>query len=185
MPSEIESLVEAVYGSINVTLKDGWSQALDDAKQKMELKQYESEKVASRLLVAEPGDPFDLIEQFNQQLDDDEDPEVHEAVRAATREGDPSVTIVFINSERELNEEPTVAEVREMLDCSAKLNHRGLYQEIIDNGVLPERWKKNAHLRYARLLQLDKKNQARVGGFTLTVDEDIGIVIDKDGEDDG
>jgi CRISPR-associated endonuclease/helicase Cas3 len=185
VPTAIEGLVEAVYGRDGVASEDGWSGALEDAKNKMEFEQTESEKAASRLLVSSPRDPSDLIEQFNDQLTDDEDPEVHKTVRAATREGDPSVTVVMVEANTALAAEPTVAEVRNLLDRSAKLSHQGVFHALVAEGVTPKEWAKNAYLRNARLLQLDGQNQAQVDRFKVTVDEKLGIVIEKDGKNNG
>jgi len=185
VPTEIESLVEFVYGSDIAVTEDGWAEAMADARNEMKFRQSESEKAASRLLVLEPTYPTEVIEQFNDQLADDEDPEIHKAVRAATREGDPSVTVVMIEANVTLTPEPTVAEVRDLLDRSAKLSHPGIYSVLVTNGIVPKEWVKNAHLCHARLLQLDENNQSRVEGFVLTVDEKLGIVIDKDGENNG
>jgi len=184
VPNDIERLVEAVYGPDDVTHEVGWSGELEDARKKMEFEQTESEKSATRLLVAEPGDPADLIEQFNNQLTDDEDPEVHKAVRAATREGDPSVTVIMADANTVLSAEPTLTEVRDLLDNSVKLSHRGVYRAVA-TGFVPKEWGKNVHLRHVRLLRLDEQNQVRVGEFLLTVDEKLGIVIEKEREDNG
>jgi len=185
VPTEIEGLVEAVYRQSVLSVGDDWLGALEDARKKMTFKQAESEKAASWLLVSKPGDPADIVEHFNSQLTDEEDPEVHKAVRATTREGDPSVTVAMVEANAVLTAQPTVAEVRHLLDRSAKLAHRGVFDALVVDGVVPEEWADNAHLRHTRLLRLDGQNQVRVGGFVLTVDEELGIVIEKDGEDNG
>lgn len=185
VPTEIEGLVEIVYGQSVLSVGDDWLGTLENARRKMAFEQTESEKAASRLLVSKPGDPSDLIEQFNSQLTDEEDPEVHEAVRAATREGNSSITVVMVEANAVLTAEPTIIEVRDLLDHSAKLSHRGIYHALVANGVVPEEWAKNAHLRHTRLLRLDGWNQCRIVGFVLTVDEKLGIVIEKEGKDNG
>jgi CRISPR-associated endonuclease/helicase Cas3 len=185
IPTEIEELVEAVYGPDDVTQDVGWSEALECAKKNMEFEQSESEKAASQLLVSRPGDPADIVQKFNSELMDDEDPEVHKAVRAATREGDPAVTVIMVDVSTLLNQEPTIAEVRDLLNRSVKLSHRGVYHALVADGVKPKEWARNAHLRHARLLRLNERNQSRVDGFILTVDEKLGIVIEKESEDDG
>jgi CRISPR-associated endonuclease/helicase Cas3 len=184
VPTEIEGLIESVYGPDEVITEAGWPEALEEARADMELIQTESEKAAFRLLVSQPSDPADLIEQFNNQLTDDEDPLVHEAVRAATREGDPSVTIVAVNANTVISDKPTLAEIRNLLDHSVKLSHKGIYHALVDS-VTPKEWAKNAHLRHIRLLQLDERSQCPVGGFLLTADEKLGIVIEKEGENNG
>ena len=185
IPSEIEDLVEMVYGESVPVSDAGWVETLEKAKEKMEFERSESEKAAYRLLVSKPKDPSDLIEQFNDRLADDEDPEVHKSVRAATREGDPSITVVMIEEGTTLTSEPKISEVRKLLDRSAKLSHRGVFHAMLGKGESPREWAKNAHLRHARLLRLDGQNKGRVENYVLTVDEKLGVAIAKEGENGG
>jgi len=185
LPTEIEILIEAVYGTESVVPEGGWNEAMENAKSNMESKQTNSQNKARNLLVLEPGDPLDIIEKFNTQLIDDEDPEVHQAVKAATREGDPSITVVIIEHDTILMDKPDKVEVRKLLDRSAKLSHRGIYHGLVKDGVVPGEWTSNAHLRHARLLRLNEQNQVEVDGFTLTVDEKLGVVIEKEVQSNG
>jgi CRISPR-associated endonuclease/helicase Cas3 len=180
VPSEIEQLIEFVYSGDEAPANDGWPQALAEAQAAMEFERSESEKKACRLLVSKPKDPSDLVEQFNDQLADDEDPTVHKDVRAATREGEPSITVVMVPQGEVLTNEPEIPEVKKLLDRSVKISKRGLFQELV-NGVQPTEWAKNAHLRHARCVRLDAQSQAIVGAYTMTVDEKLGVVIDKSG----
>lgn len=178
IPTEIEALVEAVYGESAMDYGHDWNTALQQAKEEMEHACNESAKAARNLLVCQPRSPSDLIEEFNDQLADDEDPQVHKDVRAATREGDPSITVVMLRAETILTDRPGVSEVRALLDRSAKLSHRGIFQLFVDEGESPPEWANNAHLRYTRLLRLDGHNQGRVGNYVLTADEELGVVIE-------
>lgn len=185
IPPEIETLVEAVYVEPAMVYGDDWNAALKQAKEQMEYDRNESEKSANGLLVCYPKCPSDLIEEFNNQLYDDEDPDVHRTVRAATREGDPSITAVILPANTVLTADPDVSEVRALLDQSAKLSHRGIFHSLLDNGRSPNEWARNAHLKHARLLRLDGQNKVRVGKYVLTVDEALGIVIEKEGDING
>ncbi|MDD5219471.1 MAG: CRISPR-associated helicase Cas3' [Candidatus Bipolaricaulis sp.] len=183
IPDDIEPLVEAVYGSDVTPCCDHWSAALTDAKAAMEHAAAESQKAAARLLVKAPSAPEDLLEGFNPALVDDEDPEVNKALRAATRQGPPSITAVFLEEGRTLSPKPETTEIRELLDRSAKISHVGLFHTLVSDGEQPEEWSDCAHLRHARLLRLDRWNQAEIGSYVITVDERLGIVIAKEGED--
>jgi len=180
VPTDIEALVEAVYGPEIFPPNDDWTTALAAAKDKMEFERTESEKAARRLLVSKPKDPTDLIEEFNDQLADDEDPEVHKMIRAATREGDLSVRVVMVPKDTILSSEPEIPEVRNLLDQSANISHRGVFHAIIERGKQPKEWAKCAHLRHARLLRLDVQGRGRVASYILTVDEKAGVVIEKE-----
>jgi CRISPR-associated endonuclease/helicase Cas3 len=181
----MEALVEAVYGESPLDCDEGWKAALGEAQLRMEHDRDESEKAAGNLLVCHPKCPSDLVEEFNNQLADDEDPQVHKTIRAATRQGDPSITVVMLPADTVLAADPDVPEVRRVLDRSAKLSHRGVFQSLLDKGRSPREWAENAHLRHARLLRLDERNQGWVGEYVLTVDEELGVVIERDGENDG
>lgn len=185
VPNEIEGLVEAVYGQGVMRVGGDWLGALEEARRTMASKQSKSEEAARQLLVSTPSDPEDLIEQFNSQLIDEEDPEVHKTVRAATREGDPSVTAIMVEASTMLAAEPTVTEVRDLLDRSVKLSHQGIYHALVRDGVVPEEWGRNAHLRHVRLLRLDGRNRCQVDRFVLTADEELGVLIQKESEDGG
>jgi CRISPR-associated endonuclease/helicase Cas3 len=183
VPTDVESLIEAVYGSDEGSPDQPWRAALSEAKQNMEHSHAESEKSARRLLVSMPRDPFDLIEDFNDRLVDDEDPEVHKTVRAATREGDPSISVVFVEADAVTDAEPDLAEVRGLLDRSVKLSHKGVFHALLNGGESPRAWTANAHLRGSRLVRLDSRGGAVTGDYLLFVDEDLGVVIRKVGEE--
>jgi len=184
IPEEIEEMIESVYGSEEAPCGEGWNEALSTARSLMESQQEESEQAAGRLLVSAPEDPADFIERFNDQLTDDENPEVHKTMRAATREGDPSITVVMLPVGVALSDAPGIPEVRKLLDRSAKINHRGVFRALLHDGESPKAWARNAHLSHARLLRLDEQHQARIGNRTVTVDEQLGIIIKMQDETD-
>lgn len=185
VPADIEGLIETVYGEAAMDCGEEWNTPLIRAKENMDYDFNESAKAAGNLLVSRPKCAGDLIEDFNDQLADDDDPEAHKTIRAATREGDPSVTVVMLPRDAILTDDPGIPEVRRLLDHSAKLNHMGIFRPLLDQGESPREWAHSAHLRYTRLLRLDVKNRGRVGNYLLTVDEELGVVIEKDGENNG
>jgi CRISPR-associated endonuclease/helicase Cas3 len=180
VPADIEALVEAVYGELSEEADESWRVAIEKADETMMGEILASKTFARQLLVAEPQDPSDLVEQFNSQLLDDEDPQIHKTVRAETREGDPSINVVMLPADMALTRDPTVSEVRRLLDYSVKLSHKALFQAFLRDGEAPAEWAKNVHLRHARLLRLDKRNQGRVGSHILTLDEQLGVVIENE-----
>lgn len=183
IPKDVEHLVEAVYKPDVTPSSDAWANALSDARDTMEHSQSESRKAASRLLVKSPRAPEDLIEDFNIALVDDEDPEVHKALRAATRQGRPSISVVFLPEDCILSQEPELPEVRRLLDRSAKITHPGVFHALRESGELPKEWSNCAHLRHARLLRVDGRNEARIGDYVITVDRELGVVIEKEVKD--
>ena len=81
--------------------------------------------------------------------------------------------------------DPDVSEVRGLLDRSVKLNHRGLFLTLLKDGERPKEWATNAHLRHARLVRLDGRNQGSIGDYVLTVNGKLGVVIEKEGGNNG
>jgi CRISPR-associated endonuclease/helicase Cas3 len=179
-PNEIETLVEAVYGDSSEEADESWRIALEQTFETMEGGYLASKTIARQLLVAEPQDPADLVEEFNSQLLEDDDPQVHKAVRAATREGDPSITVVMLSADAGLTSDPTISEVRRLLDSSVKLSHKALFHEFLQNGEAPTQWANNAHLRHARLLRLDERNSGHAGNYRLTLEKQLGLVIETE-----
>ena len=183
IPQDVESLVEAVYGPEVDRPSSDWVIALSEARDEMDYSKAESRKAASDLLVRGPCAPDDLIEDFNPALVDDEDPEVHRALRAATRQGRPSVTVVFLSEEQALTPRPKVPEVRELLDRSVKLSHRGVFHALLNGGEQPKEWAGCAHLRHVRLVRLSRRSQTNIGDYAITVDRTLGVVIEKEVKD--
>jgi CRISPR-associated endonuclease/helicase Cas3 len=179
VPTEIGGVVDAVYGPEGAQEDKSWREALDEARWEMECERSESETAARRLLVSKPKAPADLIEQFNDQLAEDEDPEVHKSIRAATREGDPSITVVMLPSGMTLKSKPTISEVRKLLDRSAKMAHKGVFRAMLNEGESPKGWAENAHLRHSRLLRLDEGSKGQIGNYILTLEKDTGVIIEK------
>ncbi len=185
LPMEIEGLVEAAYGVCDSAHGDDWKHALEQAHIIMEHGRSESGREAGRILISAPASPSDLIEVFNDQLLEDEDPMVHRTLRASTREGNPSITVVMVPAKTALSDEPDVLEVRSLLEHSVKLSAYGLFKALLEEGERPREWAGNAHLRHARIARLDQNNSACVGGYSLTADEALGVVSEKDGGDNG
>ncbi|AGG07000.1 CRISPR-associated protein Cas3 [Dehalococcoides mccartyi] len=185
VPAETEKLIEKVYGTDEEICGPDWIEALEKAKRNLVHEQEESQKAASRLLICPPCDSEDIVRQFNCELFDDDDPEVHTAIRAATREGDPSIMLVMVNAGAVLAAEPALDEVRDLLGHSTMLSYKGLYHELASNCETPKGWEKNTHLNHARLMCLDENNRAKIGGYILTVNEKLGIVIEKESKDNG
>ncbi len=180
IPSEIEGLVESVYcDTRSYNWYESWRIALDAAKERMQHDCKESEKLAKNILICRPQEPRELIEAFNDRLIDDDNPRVHESVRAATREGDPAATIVMLPENTELRKHPDVSDVRLLLDQSVKLSHKGIFRVVLDKVFSPSEWQKNPHLRYTRLLRLNGQQQGIVGSYVLTANEELGVVIER------
>jgi len=190
LPDDIEPLVEQVYGEQEPVAPDGeWTQALTESRHHMMERLAEAERKARRLLVPEPGDPEDMIEHFNMDLVEDDDPNVHESIQAATRLGDPSVQVVCVIETESgqtlpdglpvsLQAEPDSALTRHLLDASLPLSHRGVFHAL-KREAPPAAWRKNHHLRFHRAVVF-REGTAPAGEWQLRLDPDLGLVIEKE-----
>jgi len=181
VPREVEALINAVYGPQNPASEVQWSQELERAKTQMDERIKETEIKAKGIVVGQPKDPRDLLEEFNMSLFDDEDPEKHEEVKAATREGRPAITTIMLPKKEIINRDPDAAETRFLLDHSVRLSNPALFRVLLENGERPVEWSRNADLRYARLVRYDDSGRCVIGDIELRLSEELGIEIVKRG----
>ncbi len=171
LPTEIEALVEAVYGTESAVPHGDWTNALAEALAGFEVATDDSIGHASQLLVREPDEPDELIERFNRKLDDDDDPATDEKIRAATREGGPSVRTVFLTEGERVPKSIGIPETRWLLDRSVAISQESLFYKLRDMKV-PDSWRSNAHLRHCRLVEVGKTK-----GIVVKVSKDLGVEI--------
>ncbi|MBF0554458.1 MAG: CRISPR-associated helicase Cas3' [Nitrospirae bacterium] len=171
VPAEIEALVEAVYRRDCDGVDNDWSSALKEALAGFEVATDDSIGHARHLVVRQPDDPAELIERFNRELEDDDDPATDKKVRAATREGEPSIKVVFLNNGEKLPKTVIAEEVRWLLDRSASISNKSLFSKLLALKV-PAAWQSNAHLRHCRLVKVGKTK-----GINVTVTQELGVDI--------
>ncbi len=171
VPAEIEALVEAVYGPECGGTDDDWSSALVEALAGFEVATDDSIGHARHLVVRQPDDPAELIERFNRELEDDDDPSTDIKVRAATREGEPSIRTVFLVNDEELPKTIGIKEVMWLLDRSAPVAQKSLFPKLLSLKV-PAAWQSNAHLRHCRLVKVGKTK-----GINVEVSQELGVEI--------
>ncbi len=171
VPAEIEALVEAVYGPECGGADDNWSGALAEALAGFEVATDDSIGHARYLVVRQPDDPAELIERFNRELEDGDDPATDIKVRAATREGEPSIRTVFLINDEKLPKTIGSEEARWLLDRSASISQKSLFSKLLALKV-PAAWQSNAHLRHCRLVEVEK-----TAGINVKVSQDLGVEI--------
>lgn len=171
VPTEIEVLVESVYGESAVACDDGWSLVLEEARAGLEVATDDSIGNARHLIVRQPDDPVELIERFNRELEDDDDPATDTKVRAATREGEPSVRTVFLNKDEKPPRTIGSRETTWLTDRAASISQRSLLAKLLALKV-PVSWQSNAHLRHCRLVEIGKTK-----GINVRISKDLGVEI--------
>lgn len=206
LPDDIEPLVKAVYDDEARIPDEAWQTALDKALREVEQERNRAQETAKNVVVSardtngETKDPATFVDFPAKPLYDDDDPEVNRQLRAATRDGDPSVTVVClcrhndriylfddkgepdIAQELDLSKEPTPDLTRKFVNLSLPLSNRTLFEELAHDKTperLPPSWKKSPVLRHYRALVFDG-NSTEVNGLHLRLDRELGLVIEKE-----
>jgi CRISPR-associated endonuclease/helicase Cas3 len=192
LPDDLEGLIEAVYGDRPLAVPDAnWREALDASRRDLDTRRERDRLAARRLLVKPPDYPDDLLEDFCQQLEE-ENPEVHPTLQALTRLGEPTVQVVCLchtpngpkldpTDPRPLapGRVPDLGEAKRLLRASLTLNHGGVVRHLLAQDV-PPGWRQSALLRYHRAAVFDA-GFLRAGAYTVRLDPELGAVIAKSG----
>lgn len=191
LPDDIDQVVQGVYEhSEPAVLSSEWAEALANSKEQMEHRRAEDSRKADRILIDKPGYPEDLIAQFNKQLGEDEDPNTHASVKAATRDGDPSIQIVCLRVEGDrtitlagsadvdFDVEPGKQLTESLLKSSLSIQQKGLFHTLAQQ-LPPPGWSESPHLRFSRAVVFND-NVANVGRYKLSLDRDLGLVVKKE-----
>lgn len=171
MPTEIEHLVEAVYGEVPSVTDDTWEDALFLAHVVSKVTTDDCVGHARQIILRQPDDPLELVERFNRTLEDDDDPATEHAVRAATRDGLPSIRTVFLRDGESPPRKIGNEEARWLTERSAPIHKKALYEKLLSMKV-PANWDNNAHLRYCRLVQVGNTK-----GIQVDLTKELGVVI--------
>ncbi len=206
LPCQIEKLVEQVYGEEPSEMQDPngeWRQSLDKTWASFEQGRAAAQSKAAGVVVCEPGRPKYLVEKFSLQLEEDDDPRVHQTLRAATRDGQPSVSVacllrtsrgVFLPDQNgdpdhahpvDLSAKPSLDQARALLHASLPVSQPALFKELSQNAA-PPGWRDSPHLRFHRAVEFPESDGGRalVAGHTLRLDGELGLVIEKEEEGD-
>ncbi|MEN6480246.1 MAG: CRISPR-associated helicase Cas3' [Anaerolineales bacterium] len=197
LPRETESLVEDVYGSEErlMPLSESMLQQLADARSAMQRERREMEFEAARRLIATP-DRNDLFEEGTAGLEED-DPELSDFMRAATRLSPPSITLVClrgsltaahvetsgggvtVNLTQTITHDLVIALANQRVESS---DYRLVKHFVAQDP--PSGWRKNAFLRYARPVFFDENGRYAPEEETwqLILDNQLGLyVAEKEG----
>lgn len=184
VPDDIQNFVESVYDDSQdapADLSEAARRLWDASRAAMLLKRQHDRLEADKRAVRKPQDPGDIFEDFNSQLDEDE-PGVHASLQALTRLTTPSVEIAVLR----LNEawmttiqgKPPLKVARQILCRSLSLAHQGIVQHLMHHpALIPPGWRLSPLLRRVWPVLLDSGSTAQIGGYSLTLDSELGVVI--------
>lgn len=106
----------------------------------------------------------------------EEDEELHPALQALTRLGEPSFNVVLAPEGYELPSELDGDAVRFLLGRSVSVSHRGLVP-VLRELQPPVLFQKRAVLRRHRMVVLDDSSSAVVGRWRLTYSSTVGLEV--------
>ena len=193
IPSQTEHLIGSVYGDpgADPTTSAELQQALDAALEDMRRRQVKETSEAKKRVLRDPGDES-LLDSPVQNLQED-DPCVHEALRALTRLGPPSITLVCLHQTAsglslepeggqriDLFAEPWPELTRRLVEHSVSVSHRVVFNHFSREDP-PVGWRQHPLLRFDRpaifaggVCRLDGT------GYTLVLDRELGLCIVKE-----
>ena len=186
IPDDIDALVEAVYSGDDESISPNqeWRDALKLSLQDADRSRTAEQQKACMVVIDSPDFKDDILDSFNRQLEED-DPNSHPAIRAATRLTNPSIQLVFLpkgagwtniaNSQKR----PSLDQARKLLGRSVSLQHPAVVDHFTQQ-PLPPGWDNSSLLRYHRLAELGTENTCRCGErHVMRLDDELGVVIES------
>jgi CRISPR-associated endonuclease/helicase Cas3 len=186
------SLLEQVYSSSQLSgeFSEGFENALTNAQEKLEEEKESERKMAQAQLLPKPELLFDSLEN-DEQLVDDDDPEVSQRLRAVTRLGDPSITLIplyrqgqdfFLEPTFEtrinLKQKPNLEMAKTLLRRAVSLSNKTVFFHFAYQKA-PEGWRESALLKHARVLPLETNQYVVRDGFKIVLDRTQGVMYDR------
>jgi len=194
LPAETQALIEAVYGPEEPAAPSPWDDALRDARQKMERARRSDEFHARSNLVLPPED--EMLFSSDTQLKDEEDPTIHQSLRALTRLGPPSIQVVCLHRGPngltlepdggdliDLDTPPDDALAADLAHHAVAVSHHAIYKHLA-NGPAPAGWRKHSVLRYYRAAIFDQGIwEERHETYTMQLSRELGLRIARREQD--
>jgi len=191
LPTDTQSLIEAVYGTKQHPDDPVMARALKEAYEQM-IHRYEKDRAQAQLrLVPHPED--ELAMSSHGSARDPDDPSVHRDMQAFTRLGPPSISLICLHDRRgtlfteahggvpvRLDEEPDNDVARELARHSVSVTHRGVYAYYCEQPV-PSGWRRHPFLRHCRAAVFtDEQCWCEGTGYHLYLSRDLGLVIERE-----
>lgn len=197
IPDDVEGLIEKVYDEkmecpdIEITaIKSRWKESLHKLQSDFELERSEAEN----RYIKWPGFSGSLSKIVSDPREED-NPGIHQAHQALTRLAEPTVSVVCLYGKRSecfldnhhstslhFDIKPDAEMVKQLLTRSVTISRHGLTEIIINNAEneLPQILRQEPLLRHHRMLLFDENGQCKLQGFLLILDDDRGLVVEKD-----
>jgi CRISPR-associated endonuclease/helicase Cas3 len=175
LPDEIDVLVQIVYeeGRLCVpdTLLERYEKAMDE----------EGETFAKKWLAqqAHIGSPEDASwdNPMRYAKNDDDDCGLHSSLIAKTRLGDPSLVVIPLFPNDEVDNVDDYAQAKILYLRSLSVSKKGIVQKLKSLGT-PASWKKSSLLRNCYPLKVDKAGHW-IENPTVRLDDELGLVYEN------
>lgn len=189
IPDGIEALIEEVYTeALPPGLDSAFLERLEDAQEKLERERDDFERSAEVRLLAPASSTDDPFTHFSLPLDE-EDPDVAASLRAVTRLGGPSVSVVCIDDragqlfafgtqvpvDLTTTPEPPLAKV--LVASSVQVSSPGLVR-VLRQLQSPESWEDSPFLRRSLPLVL-VGGACRFDEHIVQYDSELGLTWSK------
>ena len=197
IPDDVEGLIEKVYDEkmecpdIETTaIKSKWQESLHKLQHDFEFERSEAEN----RYIKWPGFSGPVSKIVSDPREED-NPGIHQAHQALTRLAEPTVNVVCLHGKQlecfmdnshstplHFDIKPDAEMVKQLLTLSVTVSRHGLTEIIANNAEneLPQIWRQEPLLRHHRVLFFDEKGQCKLQGFLLNIDDDRGLVIEKE-----
>jgi hypothetical protein len=184
----VEQLIEFVYGKdaecpadLSDTIRKYWRDSANELDEHLATLRA----LAKQNRIPAPGDE-DL---FQTRADlEEENPEIHQSLRALTRISEvPSVDVVIMAAREfeefqksEIGKTPDRERALHWLRRSTRIAHRAVARELLNNETMrPSAWRRSPFLRHHRILHLESNARTTVGAYDVVFDAELGVVIIK------
>jgi CRISPR-associated endonuclease/helicase Cas3 len=192
VPDDVEDMIEDVYAALPLPAATDapFKAALERSGQALLEEEGKNRHVARNYLIKPPAWADDILEDFCQQLEED-NPDIHPALQAMTRLSEPTVQLICLHkvagrlcldpdaSESvDLEQQPEPGQVRKLLCNALTLSHPGCVRHFAAQDC-PRGWHRSGLLRHYRVVELDDKGGSPAGNYNLRLDPELGIVITR------
>ena len=197
LPADTESLIEAVYGPFQPeTLPEALQKPLTRAYQAME-KDFRSAQFEADIRLAPPPTEKKLVTRQPIALSEDDDPRVHEQIRAMTRLIGPTLNIICLHRTPagiflepdgsgpaiDLENPPPRQLVPDLLQRGVTIQRRDIIRQLMERLPWPG-WKEIAALRYHAPVVFEHGAYTLDDGrYILHLDRELGLRIVKKEDD--
>lgn len=193
LPSETQSLIESVYSETNIPAMRLFAEDMINSYRCDMLKNYGIAQIEAKNRLILPPRDDSLLKMESDNLDE-EDPAVHQSMKALTRLGDQSVHLICLHRlpNGELNTHPDGSGVKIRIDqVPDQPTQKVLLRTGVDvqnkqvvfyyrNKSVLSNWAKISALRYSYLAEfVDGTCRPEDAPFDLKLDPQLGLLIMK------